>query len=121
MKARGKILIADDDDDLRRIYRIILSKDGWAIVEATTGAEAIMQIKDEAPDIIILDYRMPEIDGEGVMRWLRGNFEQCRIPVIYISAVSNLEELAKMHAACLHLSKPFSLGQLRQKLDVIKK
>lgn len=78
-----KILIADDEAEIRDVLRLYLEKDGYEVVEATDGVEAMEKIQNENPDLVILDIMMPGLDGYRVLRNIR---ENNNIPVIMLSA-----------------------------------
>lgn len=78
-----KILIADDEAEIRDVLRLYLEKDGYQVVEAKDGVEAMEKITQEAPDLLILDIMMPGLDGYRVLRNIR---ENNNIPVIMLSA-----------------------------------
>jgi DNA-binding response OmpR family regulator len=74
---RARILLADDDDDLRRTIAAWLASDGHDIVEITNGADALFLLaaaadgECESPDVLVLDFHMPELSGIGILRTLR--------------------------------------------------
>lgn len=78
-----KILIADDEAEIRDVLHLYLEKDGYEVVEAADGVEAMEKIKKEQPDLAILDIMMPGLDGYRVLRNIR---ENNNIPVIMLSA-----------------------------------
>lgn len=78
-----KILIADDETEIRDVLHLYLEKDGYEVVEAVDGVEAMEKIKKEQPDLAILDIMMPGLDGYRVLRNIR---ENNNIPVIMLSA-----------------------------------
>lgn len=78
-----KILIADDEAEIRDVLRLYLEKDGYTVVEAADGVEAMEQVRKEQPDLAILDIMMPGLDGYRVLRNIR---EDNNIPVIMLSA-----------------------------------
>ncbi len=78
-----KILIADDEAEIRDVLHLYLEKDGYEVVEAADGVEAMEKIKKEQPDLVILDIMMPGLDGYRVLRNIR---EDNNIPVIMLSA-----------------------------------
>ncbi|MDE7016816.1 MAG: response regulator transcription factor [Lachnospiraceae bacterium] len=85
-----KILIADDEPEIRDILHLYLEKDGYEVIEATDGAQALSALQDaalreEGVDLVILDIMMPGIDGYRVLRNIR---ESSNIPVIMLSAKS---------------------------------
>lgn len=78
-----KILIADDEAEIRDVLRLYLEKDGYEVAEASDGMDAMEKIKKEQPDLVILDIMMPGLDGYRVLRNIR---ENNNIPVIMLSA-----------------------------------
>ncbi len=78
-----KILIADDEAEIRNVLHLYLEIDGYEVVEAENGLEALEKIRREQPDLVILDIMMPRLDGYRVLRNIR---EQNNIPVIMLSA-----------------------------------
>ena len=78
-----KILVADDEAEIRDVLRLYLEKDGYEVVEAADGMEALEVFKRAKPDLVILDIMMPGIDGYRVLRNVR---ENSNIPVIMLSA-----------------------------------
>ena len=80
---RYKILIADDEAEIRDVLHLYLEKDGYEVVEAGDGVEAMEKIRKEKPDLAVLDIMMPGLDGFRVLRNIR---ETNNIPVIMLSA-----------------------------------
>lgn len=78
-----KILIADDEAEIRDVLRLYLEKDGYDVTEAADGMEAMEKLRKESPDLAILDIMMPGLDGYRVLRNIR---ENNNIPVIMLSA-----------------------------------
>lgn len=78
-----KVLIADDEAEIRDVLRLYLEQDGYKVVEAADGMEAMEKIRMEQPDLAILDIMMPGLDGYRVLRNIRQNNN---IPVIMLSA-----------------------------------
>jgi DNA-binding response OmpR family regulator len=81
-----KILVADDEAEIRDVLRLYLEKDGYAVLEAADGIEAMELCKHEKPDLAVLDIMMPGVDGYRVLRNIR---ENSNIPVIMLSAKSS--------------------------------
>ena len=78
-----RILIADDEAEIRDVLHLYLEKDGYEVLEAADGLEAMEKIRKEEPDLVILDIMMPGLDGYRVLRNIR---ESNNIPVIMLSA-----------------------------------
>ena len=82
-----KILIVDDDEDFLQMFDKRLTSEGYSVIKATNGADAIGLALLEQPDIIILDVLMPEMEGEEVAAKLKGYSRTKNIPVIYLTAL----------------------------------
>jgi two-component system cell cycle response regulator DivK len=80
------ILIVDDSEKNRKLARDVLRAAGFRTLEAATGDEAIAVAATQRPDLILLDLRLPDMDGTDVARTLRGGSETGRIPVVALSA-----------------------------------
>lgn len=101
-----KILVADDEAEIRDILHLYLEKDGYEVVEAANGAEALEVIRKEKVDLAVLDIMMPGIDGYRVLRNIR---ENNNIPVIMLSARSSDSDkiLGLDLGADDYITKPF--------------
>src|SRR5438874_11781417 len=82
--AKPRVLIVDDNSDIRRLYAIGLNQRGFEVKLAANGAEALERIVDEKPDIVLLDWLMPLMDGGELLDRIGGNNGHS-IPVIVIS------------------------------------
>lgn len=105
-----KILFADDDEEIRHIVRTLLENDGFTVVEARDGAEAIA-MADDSYDLIILDVMMPHKDGVSVCVELRRTLT---VPILFLSAKSQDSDktLGLGAGGDGYLSKPFSYAEL---------
>lgn len=81
------VLIVDDNDKNRKLARDVLRAAGFRTLEAGTGAEAISQAAEHGPDVILMDLRLPDMDGMEVARRLGGGERTARIPVVALSAM----------------------------------
>ncbi len=81
-----RILVADDEAEIREVLRLYLEKEGYEIVEAAEGTEAVRLIREEKIDLALLDIMMPGMDGYRVLRNIR---EENNLPVIMLSAKSS--------------------------------
>ena len=80
-------LIIDDSDANRKLARVVLRADGFETVEAATGAEGIALAIEHAPDVILMDLRLPDMDGAEATRCLIENERTSRIPVVAMSVM----------------------------------
>lgn len=76
------MLVVDDNDDHRALYRIVLEAEGYRVVEASQGASAIAKAIALRPDVILLDFDMPQLDGAQACRWLKTSPETSHIPIV---------------------------------------
>jgi len=104
-----KILVVDDEPDIRLIVRLSLQKQGVAVVEAATGADGVSAARGERPDAILLDVMMPQMDGPSTLDALRGDAATRDIPVIFLTAKAQRTEIERLRGlgALGVLTKPF--------------
>ena len=110
---KKRVLLADDEKNMRWVLSEALEADGYEIVEAADGKEALSAIAEQAPDILILDHKMPAPDGMEVLRRIRAKGH--RFPVIMLTAHGNVQTAveAMKAGANEYLTKPFDLEELR--------
>lgn len=120
---RGKALVVDDEPTNRLILQAHLAKNNYEIVTAVNGVEAVEKFESESPDIIFMDVMMPEMDGYEATRRIKALSGERFIPVIFLTAITNEEELAKCVEAGGDdfLTKPFSHTLLKAKVDALER
>jgi CheY-like chemotaxis protein/phosphoribosyl 1,2-cyclic phosphodiesterase len=109
-----RVLIVDDDEDLRVLARKSLSRAGYKVLDAESGREGLAKIGSQSPDLVILDLNMPEMDGYEVLRRIRSSAATHSLPVVVLTAQGD-EESAKRSfelGATDFLAKPFTPPQL---------
>lgn len=113
------VLLADDNDDSREIYGTLLAHEGFHVLEARNGKEAVRLSREERPDLLLLNLLMPEIDGLGVLDLLRSDPETCEMPCVCLTGDARLERMgeAVMRGADAFLTKP---AEPRDVLDTIR-
>jgi two-component system phosphate regulon response regulator PhoB len=111
---RERILVVEDEKDVREMIRLNLKAAGFDVVEAGNGAEALALAKNDPPKVIILDLMMPEMSGVEVCRALRRNPATSRIPVLMLTAKSTEEDkvVGFEVGADDYVTKPFSPREL---------
>jgi len=111
---RPYVLVIEDDADLRRILRLHLTADGFAVTEAEDVAAAFAHLQSELPDCVILDLIMPGMDGFVFLKRLRSVERTCDVPVVILTASENYRDRAKgrQYQANVYLRKPCDLDQL---------
>lgn len=88
-----KVLLIDDNNATRRIYRSKLVQDGYTVVEAQDGVEAIGRLQADCPDIVVLDLYMEKMDGYKVLEYIKGSAALKAIPVVIFSARGTQTEI----------------------------
>jgi CheY-like chemotaxis protein len=114
----SRVLIVDDEPDIRLTLRVILELAGHDILEAGDGRGALRMLQ-QAPDVVLLDIRLPDIDGLEVLRIMKDEPDVAGIPVVCVSAHSSDDTLRQALAlgAVAYLSKPFDFAHLRDVVD----
>jgi DNA-binding response OmpR family regulator len=114
-----RVLVVDDDADVRKLCGINLTWDGHEIISAAGGAEGLALISSEAPDAVLLDVMMPEIDGLEALRRIRESEESMDMPVVLISARVGIEDQIEGWAAGAdgYITKPFTPSDLTAALN----
>ena len=108
------VLVADDDEVLRTLITELLEGElDLRIVAVPDGYQAILAIQKERPDLILLDLRMPRVDGYGVLRWLRSRRNTASIPVLALTASAESDRARARACGCrAALTKPFDIDEL---------
>ena len=113
-----RILIVDDDLHIREVIRVALKKAGMTVFEARDGKEALTRFAADRPDLIILDYMLPDINGNVVCQTIRQNpnFEHTKI--IIVSGVVNQDEINDLlkSGADEFVKKPFNIEKLIERI-----
>jgi DNA-binding response OmpR family regulator len=109
-----RILICDDNEMGRRLLRRMLTRRGYLVEEAIDGKEAIQAVERCPPDLVLLDLRLPDLDGSEVLRQLRCGHDVHVLPIIMVSAEHDGEVVAGCLAlgACDYVTKPIHAGVL---------
>ena len=115
--AGKRVLVVDDDPDIRELLFTALEDEGFEVVPAGNGQEALAIIKTFRPDVIVLDLMMPVMDGWQFAQELRARDEGDEdIPLVLLSAARDLKTHAKALAAADIIEKPFDLAELLPKI-----
>jgi two-component system, OmpR family, KDP operon response regulator KdpE len=113
-----RILVVDDEVAIVKFLRSCLKTDGYEVMAAVNGVDALQAVERESPDLLVLDIVMPNMDGFEVLKRIR---EWSRIPILILSARHNEEDKVK----CLdlgaddYLSKPFGINELAARIRVL--
>ena len=115
---RRKILIVDDEERMVRFIRLNLEHDGFLVREAFNGKEALQQLREEAPDLILLDVMMPGLDGFEVLQMIR---EVSKIPVLMLTAKGEEDDRVRglELGADDYITKPFSPREMVSRVKAV--
>ncbi len=112
------IVIADDDEDLRLLVEVTLENPAYNILTAVDGAQALEAVMQHQPDLLIIDWMMPGLNGCEVVTQLRQSTHMATLPVVMLTARDGQEAEAQTASLALagYLVKPFSPLELIQKV-----
>ncbi len=118
MRTAKLVLVVDDEPHMVRMIRMNLERDGFRVIDAKNGVQALDQIRTKLPDVVLLDVMMPELDGFATLKMLR---EFSSIPVIMLTAKG--EENDRVHGLELgaddYLPKPFGPRELSARIKAV--
>ncbi len=119
MKTTKKILIVDDDPNILLSVEFLLVKNGFNVLVARNGMEAMEIIEDTVPDIVLLDIMMPDVDGYVICEYIKKNERTKSAKVIFLSAKSREADVNFGYemGADLYMVKPFSTRTLLEKIN----
>jgi CRP-like cAMP-binding protein/CheY-like chemotaxis protein len=117
---KTKVLIIEDNDDIRESTSEILELAGYAVIQAVNGKEGVASAVSELPDLILCDIMMPEMDGYSVLHLLGKNQETAVIPFIFLTAKTDRQDMRKgmEMGADDYLTKPFDDVELFNAIEV---
>jgi type II secretory ATPase GspE/PulE/Tfp pilus assembly ATPase PilB-like protein/CheY-like chemotaxis protein len=115
------VLLVEDEDQLRRVMRDLLEREGYKVAEARDGAQALDEVDRSAPDLIMLDLNLPGLDGYGVLQRLRSRPSTSQIPVIILTAKGDEDNEVRVFrmGADDFLTKPFRARALSARLEAV--
>lgn len=119
--SKEKILIVDDEQDLVKLVRFNLEKDGYKVISASNGEDALLLARKERPDLIVLDLMLPGIDGLEVCKKLKTDTELVNIAVIMLTAKGEESDitLGLKLGADDYITKPFSPKELVARVQAV--
>jgi CheY-like chemotaxis protein len=114
----GRLLLVDDEPDIRAIAKMSLERvGGWEVTAAASAAEALDAVQRAAPDVVLLDVMMPDVDGPAVYAQLRPLLGEA-VPIIFLTAKDEHERLLALGAAGV-IAKPFDPISLPREVAAI--
>ncbi len=121
-RGRGaKVLLVEDEEQLRRVMKDLLERDGYIVAEARDGIQALDEVDRHAPDIIVLDLNLPGLDGYGVLQQLRSRPATRDIPVMVLTAKGDEDNEVRVFelGADDFITKPFRARALSARLEAV--
>ena len=112
------VLVVDDEPDIRATVSAMLEIEGYAVTEAANGADALHRVEERAPDVILLDMRMPVLDGWGFAAELRRRGH--RMPIVVMTAARDAAHWASEIAASAFLAKPIGFAEHRTAVEEVR-
>jgi len=116
------ILVVDDNASSRELVKFALEPT-YAVEEASDGRDAISQIRQTLPDLILMDIQMPEMDGYETLHAIRADPDSAPVPVVALTAFAMLEDRQKAFEAGFdgYFAKPINIAALRTQIDSLLK
>lgn len=116
-----KLLLVDDEEEVRASVGEYLTSEGYEVVEAEDGEEALAKSFTEKPDLVLLDLRLPKLDGYQVCQTLKGNPITSVIPIIMLTALNATSQKVKgiEYGADDYIEKPFDLEELGARVKMV--
>ena len=115
----AKVLLAEDDEFSRDMLVRRLKRQGYEMIAAADGREALRAVREHHPDVILMDLNMPGMDGQTAMRLLKSDPRSFKIPIIVLTACASLEDVAEAVAAGCYAyeTKPIVLSRLVERIE----
>ena len=114
-----RVLVVDDDPDALAMVETILTAEGYELIKVSNATEVGLKAAQLTPDLILLDFLMPELNGFDVCKALRGNELTRSIPIMAVTCLSKEEDIERIFScgADEYLAKPFKVEQLQEKVQ----
>ena len=114
---RKKILMIDDECDLVEIIKKRLEANDYDVIVSSDGQDGMAKAMSEVPDLILLDIKMPKMDGYTFIKQARVDNRLKNVPIIVLSVIDQLSELLKLEGVNDYLEKPFNNEELLNKIN----
>jgi DNA-binding response OmpR family regulator len=120
-KKPNMVLVVEDDTEMRELLRIELEAEGFTILTATNGAQAVSTARTEQPEVILMDVQMPVMNGVEAAEILKDDHDTRHIPIIMITALERKEDIIKgFEAGAIdYITKPFFLPELKARVNAV--
>lgn len=119
--SKKTILVVDDQPEMRTMLSLTLSRNDWQVIEADNGEEAVQLATSRLPQVILMDYNMPIMNGIDACKAIKSNTDTQQIPVLIYTGMSalDIEEAAFQAGAKRFMTKPFLPNDLRNAIDSV--
>ena len=119
MSKSTKVMVIDDSQTIRRTAESLLSREGFSVITAQDGFEALSKIADHQPDVIFIDIMMPRLDGYQACALIKSNPKLADTPVVMLSSKDGLFDRARgrIVGSDQYLTKPFSKNELLEAIQ----
>jgi DNA-binding response OmpR family regulator len=119
--AAKRILLADDEEDIKTVVTMFLESQGYEVLTAFDGLDALEKTRTEKPDLILLDIMMPVLDGYEVCKRLKEDATMSNIPILILSAAAHVESVDRglKAGAKDYIVKPFEPEKLLEKIEQV--
>jgi DNA-binding response OmpR family regulator len=116
-----RILVADDEARILEMVKLLLEHQGYQVIPAWDGEEALEKIRSELPDMVILDIIMPKRDGLAVCKAVRSSVETMFIPIVMLTGQDSVEEKLRGLSAGAddYITKPFNADELLARIEAV--
>jgi DNA-binding response OmpR family regulator len=119
-----RIVYIEDEQEMIDLVRLILNRKGFEVIGANGGREGLDLVRQESPDLVLLDLMMPDMDGWDVFQQMKADENTRDIPVIVVTAkAQNIDRVLGLHIAKVndYISKPFSPQELIESIEQVLK
>ena len=113
----NKVLIVDDDQDFSQLLAFDLKKKGYAVVSAGNGEEGLEKVKTEKPDLIVLDIKMPKMDGYTFVRRLKKDQQMKDTPLIVLTSYEPMKDMFELEGVKDYFVKSVDMQGLMKAID----
>ena len=115
---RKKVLIAEDQNDIRQMMKLMLELNGFEAIEAVDGFDAVEKAYKHHPDLVLMDIAMPLLDGLGATRAIRQFDDDSEVPIVAVTAYGEFYRQKAMDAGCTDvIGKPMQFENLKATID----
>ena len=119
MRSGNKIMIVDDEPDLLELLKTTLLANGYDVVTASDGLEGLEQAKNESPDLILLDIKMPRMDGYTMLRELKKSEGTKHIPVIMLTVYDKMKDIFELEGVKGYMIKSANDQEILAKIKSV--